>query len=66
MYEGKHLSLYMTYAVVGIGEAKLPRKPLLAVAAAALPPLPPQEKILGGLAALQTSLPAGDRVSPLT
>ena len=41
--------------MVGVGEAKLPRKFLLAVAAAALPPLPRQEK--GFLAGLQPSNP---------
>jgi hypothetical protein len=50
--------------VVDFGEAKPPRKLLLAAAAAA-PPLLRAKGILGGLAVLQTSLPAGGRVSPV-
>ena len=47
-----------TYAAVGVGEAQLPQELLLAAAAAA------SKRILGGRQALQTSLPAGDCVSP--
>ena len=53
-----HVVIYTSYAVVGVGEAKLPQKLLLAAAAAAA-----SKRILGGLAALQPSLPTEDRIS---
>jgi hypothetical protein len=58
--------LRRTYAVEGVGEAKLPQKLLLATIAAAMPPLSWREKgFLAGLQPAKNPLPNGDRVSPV-
>jgi hypothetical protein len=57
------LSCYTTYAVEGLGEALPSRDLYFLVWLLAKPATTPERNDLGGLAALQTSRLAGDRVT---